>query len=989
MDAMVKSALFFAGSPAHLAYLNKIRKNAYVRLASLEAFVAPVTEPVEYKDRLSLNYFPVKKGFEWARNMYDCAWFRFKGETGAENPDDLALLIDIGGEGCVYDDSGVVQGLTNVLSVADFFQTVRGKKLVDLSRLKTEGGKLDIWVDAGYNGTLGRDMLGGKFKRADIVRLRKNVVAYFYDYCALWQYARLTPDLAEKKEIGQLLTAARKAAAKFTDGQVASARGILSPYYQGGNQSDFEITAVGHAHLDLAWLWPMRETMRKAERTYSNALVSLDKFPEYVFGSSQPQQFEWIKDRRPELYSRIKTAVADKRIEPQGVMWCEPDTNLPSGESLIRQCYFGKKFFRDEFNVDMDYLWVPDVFGYTAALPRILRGAGVDKFMTIKLSWNNVNKFPYHSFRWKGIGEGEVLVHMPPEGDYNSSGAPYNTMLIEKSYRESKVSKVALMPFGAGDGGGGPGEFHLNMVDRQNKMSVRHLPKVRFGSAADFFKKLEKEADKLPFWEGELYLEKHQGTYTTQGRMKRDMRKIEVMLHNTEFLCAQAALNGYTYPKTRLDEIWKKVLLHQFHDILPGSSIARVYREARQTFENIAEMLAEIQADAGKYVKGGKAYINTTAFSREGFVKDADGVWQRYYARPYAAAEIEKAGGIKGLYVTDNLLENEKIRVEFNLNGEIISLIDKVSGEESVATAFNRMRVYTDKNMVPYGAWDIDIDYPRKPSRLMKLTETKSYIDGCRCVREQTFKYNKSTLQQTIVLYAGNPCVYVENQADWQETCKMLRADFYPKHFGEEAVCDIQMGFIRRTTKDATSVEHAQFEVCAHKWLETSDALCGVAVLNDCKYGYRAKDGLISLNLLRSPVYPDKGADRGEHNFTYAIYAHKDGFLQSELIKYGYDLNYPLVLSKGTQSSFVSTDNALAVIETVCVTDDGKIAVRLYNAADTNQTAKLSAGFEFVKAEQTNLIFEEGKAVDLQKLVFTPFEIKTVLFTPKTDIKVD
>jgi Alpha-mannosidase len=717
----IKNQTVFFKRPNFLLSLMRVKNHVYTDVLTLNAEFATTKEPVPYAERKTLQYAKIEKGGVWASEQFDCGWFHFTGKLNVPI-DKLFGIFAFEGEACVYDDDGVVQGLTSVMSTGDMFQPTCGKQIVEASKLNIDkDGNVDVWVETGKNGAIMK--IGGgasHLKRAVIAKRRDDIYELYFDLLILQQYANALKKCPEKKEINAGVHKAFSVLGDFSAEKVQAAREILAPFYAGGNDNPFEISAVGHAHLDLAWLWPLRESHRKAERTYSNALYEIEKHDGYIFGSSQPQQFEWIKDARPSLYEKIKKAVADGRIETQGIMWVEPDTNVPSGESLIRQCYYGKNFFRDEFGVEMDYLWVPDVFGYTASLPRILNGSGVDKFMTIKLSWNTINKFPYHSFNWKGIGESNVLVHMPPEGDYNSQCNPYATKKIESNYRERAVSNVSLMPFGCGDGGGGPGEYHVQSIERQSKIKYNLMPRIRFCSAKDFFKKLETEKAKLPSYEGELYLEKHQGTYTSQSVMKRDMRRAERLLHNTEFICTLAMLRNAEYPKKQLDKIWKNTLLHQFHDILPGSSINRVYKEAHPNFLSQEAQLIALQNEAIKYLKGNTKYIiNDISFARKGYIK-YENSWFEYDVKPYATAELVPfSGGDAKSY--ESVLENSKIKATFNKNGEIVELLDKTTNINSVGKAFNSMRIYTDSKMIPYDAWDINIKYTRKFSSLMKL----------------------------------------------------------------------------------------------------------------------------------------------------------------------------------------------------------------------------------------------------------------------------
>ena len=541
-------------------------------------------------------------------------------------------------------------------------------------------------------------------------------------------------------------------------------------------------------------------------------------------------------------------------IEPQGGMWVEPDTNLPCGESLIRQCFYGKTYFRKEFQKDVKTLWLPDVFGYTAALPQIIKKCGMDTFMTIKLSWNNINDFPHHTFIWNGLDDSKVLVHMPPEGDYNSNATPYAFEKIYRQYKEKQVSDVALMPFGIGDGGGGPGEYHINMAKRCE--SLRYIPNVKMSSSEKFFDELKKDVSNYPKYKGELYLEKHQGTYTTQGKVKKNNRQCEVLLHFAEWICTMAYMQGKAYPHKELEEIWKEVLLYQFHDILPGSSIHRVYEECNARYEIIKKRLNDIIDDRVYFLcsdDNSFVALNSIDFERTGYLKH-NNEWYRYSLAPYSSGKLEKADLPASLHFSNNVIENEHLKVVFNNMGQIEKIVDKPNNYNCVSSSFNAVRIYKDRFVHPYNAWDIDINYTKHKPRDMKLAQSREYCDGNSVVRENKFVYNSSSLVQRIILTENCPYIKVENEVDWHETHKMLRIDAYPKNFNEKVLCDIQFGNIQRSTKTDNKIVFAQFEIPAHKWVDVYDGKYGVAILNDCKYGHRVKDGLISLNCLRSPV---------------------------------------------------------------------------------------------------------------------------------------
>ncbi len=983
MSDEVKMYLNFFKRPMILSYFHRLSKKVYTPIITLDAEVYKSSEPIEISDIKSKTFEPITKGESWSNKQFDCAWFHFTGKIDKIDPDYVAIL-QFGGEGCVYKDDVPVQGLTSVLAFGDVFQPIMGKRVVGLDKLNIdENGNIDFYVDAGMNGAFSGSIKLNKasLKNVQIAKCNKEVLGFYYDMLCLWTL-RNTLKGESKKQLSKDIFDAKMIAEGFSDKKIQKARELLCKYFQGGNKNPFEITCVGHAHLDLAWLWPLRETKRKAERTMTNALTYTENYPGYVFGSSQPQQYLWLKERHPELFIKIKEAIKEGRVEPQGIMWCEPDTNVPSGESLIRQCYYGKRFFEKEFGYTPDYLWVPDVFGYTASLPRILIGSGADKFMTIKLSWNTINKFPHHSFNWKGIGEGSVLVHMPPIGNYNSNCLPNEIKTVEKNYCERKVSNESLYCFGAGDGGGGAGECNLELITRLEKLSISDLPRVKMGTASEFFAKLERDKEKFPTFEGELYLEKHQGTYTTQGRLKRYMRKTENRIHLLEYVCTQAYLKGGRYPTKEIDEIWQSVLLHQFHDILPGSSINRVYKESHEEFERLNIVINSLLDEALKFLGvGEKQILNPTSFLDVGDIK-LDDNWYSYQAKPYSTARLVPLENNNFTY-DENTIENEVTRVKFNANGEIVEVFDKINSYNSVKSTFNTMRIYKDKNMRPYNAWDIDIDYMNKPSIVMTMKSHKTYIDGGRVIREQVLTYNNSILKQKIYLERNKSLVFFDNNIEWKEDMKMLRADFYPKNFGKKVVCDIQLGHLERNTNTDTSVDYAQFEICAHKWVDVYDNGYGVALLNDCKYGHRVKDGLISLNLLRSTIHPDKTADRGRHTFKFAIFPHKDILEESRLIEYGYLLNNDLVPTNCEITSLIDNSNSDIIIETIGVNENNEIFARLYESKGKNNKTSLKINFDYAEVCESNLMFENRKQVDINNIDFTDFEIKTLVFKVK------
>lgn len=496
MDENLRTFLQHHSNMKYSLFLKKLKQSIYTPIAQLNAFVHKSTEPLCFEDMKNERFDNIKIGDSWG-GFFDCAWFKFTADI--ENMQkNLVAVIDVGGEGCIYNKDGeVIQGITNVLGMVDNFQTVKGKAVIPLDRIDTfKDGKVLFYADCGNNGRGGKSSGQARFKRADICVFRQDILDLYYDILACYQLLSAVNDNAQKREIKAHINKAISLAHNTDSQSVLNARNALSKMFDGKYKQNFTVYAVGHGHLDLAWLWPVRETKRKAIRTFSNAVYESEQCPSYVFNGSQPQQYEFIKEISPEFFERIKQSVQRGNIEPQGGMWAESDTNLPCGESLIRQCFYGKKYFREEFQKDVKTLWLPDVFGYTAALPQIIKKCGMDTFMTIKLSWNNINDFPHHTFIWNGLDDSKVLVHMPPEGDYNSNATPYAFEKTYQKYKEKQVSDIALMSFGIGDGGGGPGEYHINMVKRCE--NLRYIPNVKMSSSESFFDKLKKDVSNYP-----------------------------------------------------------------------------------------------------------------------------------------------------------------------------------------------------------------------------------------------------------------------------------------------------------------------------------------------------------------------------------------------------------------------------------------------------------------------------------------------------------
>jgi alpha-mannosidase len=1015
--------------------LKMIGEAVYVEVAPLKIRAWCTREPVPFAERESGDAYTLEIGDKWG-DLFDSAWFHFAGAVPVEAAGEhVVLLLDVNGEMAVFDEDGVpVRGLTPVGSEYDYSLGRPGKRVLQVTPSAKGGEVIDIWADAGCNDLFGRLPGNGTVREAAIVTCRDEVRALYYDFEVLLDFLKVLPE--DSPRYHQILTGLTDVVHAIYTGIPAAASGaraILAPLLaQRGGDPSLHISAVGHAHMDLAWLWPIRETIRKGARTFSTAIELMDRYPDYVFGASQPQYFQWMKDIYPELYAKIKAKVKEGRIEPQGAMWVEADTNVSGGEALVRQVLYGKRFFKDEFDVDIDYLWLPDVFGYTAALPQILKKAGVDIFSTQKLSWSLINNFPHHSFYWQGLDGSTVLTHMLPEETYNSPAAPRSVRRIETNYRDKGISHHALMVFGIGDGGGGPGAEHLERLDRIKNLAG--LSPVKQESAAAFFETWRKDAERFPTWVGELYLERHEGTLTTEARNKWYNRKLELGLRDLELSAVTAGiLTGAAYPKARLHAIWREVLLYQFHDILPGSSIKRVYDESlaryRAMYEEVQALTAALDAHlvAGVDTSNMAAPValhNSLSWSRREWVS-VDGQWIQAEVPPMGYAVMDAAplspgpspegGGesADGFWPapTPQCLENELLRVGFAEDGSIVSVFDKRMAREVIpqGTAANRFSVYID----PGDAWDFPMDYAEQKPRALSLVDVSAFVDGPRAVVKQTYRLGHSEMTQEIVLTEGSARLDFITQLHWREIRSMLRTQFPVAVHADAATYEVQFGHIQRPTHRNTTWDLAKDEVAAHKWADVSQRDFGVALLNDAKYGHRIKTQgpgsypVIDLNLLRSAPYPGTNelvdavvapgephhgyTDQADHAFTYALYPHAGDPVEGGVIRAGYELNVPLrVTPLGAQRgdapavmSVLSLDTSAVVIEAVKRAEDSSdIVIRLYEATGATVDAKVSFGIPVSSVVESDLMERALREVELVdgsvSLGFGPFEIKTL-----------
>lgn len=968
----------------------EIKSSIYTKIDGLDITIWKTKEPVTYSQRMIGEKLNVKKGDVWGE-LWDCAWFNFKGVVpSSAKGSSVVLIIDFSGEGLIYDDLGVpLRGLTTVASTFDATLGIPGKRIYKISQCSDGLEAIDIWVDAGCNDLFGNMVHGGTIIDADIAVCNEPLRKLFYDFQVLINLMdALDKNSARANRILFKLYEASNELISFDEKTINKAQSIITPELnKKGGDASLKFTAIGHAHIDLAWLWPIRETKRKGARTFSTAIDLMNRYPDYKFGASQPQLYEWIKQDHPVLYQKIKEKVKAGQWELQGAMWVEADTNLISGESLVRQLLYGKKFYREEFGKEIDCLWLPDVFGYSGALPQILKKSNVQYFMTQKLSWNDHNKFPHHTFMWIGIDGSEVLTHMLAENTYNSSLSPKIIHDGEMNYMDSGVCDEALSLFGIGDGGGGPGPEHIERAIRMKNLNG--IPPVEMGFSENFFHRLEAVKPNLKKWVGELYLERHQGTYTTQAKNKKYNRKLEFALRELEF--ALVLSNSFEdYPKNEMDNIWKEILLYQFHDIIPGSSIKRVYDESLVRYETIEKQIRQMTDNAYELIASTRT--NMTAFNSLSWDRETwyfDKSTNDYY---YAKLPSMGYGCLEKLVnpefeigTNESGIFNKYIDVKFNIDGSVSNIYDKTNKREvlSVDSKSNVMELYEDKG----DCWDIDITYLDVAPNYFKLKSMDFLIEGFESICRQTYVYNKSTIQQDIVLSHNSKKVEFRTKVSWNEDLLMLRTSFITNIKSEFASYEIQFGEIKRSTHENTSWDLAQFESCAHKWVDLSQPDYGVALLNDCKYGHRIDGHKIDINLLRAQNYPGINADRGDHEFMYAIYPHLGTECTGDVSRQAYELNVPVGIYRGNgadnaSQSFMTVDNDVKADTIKRAEDSNDIIIRLFEPYGKTTKTNIKFNKKYKNIYMTdlmeNIISKMVENSDTLSYELKPFEIVTL-----------
>ncbi|MEU9232476.1 alpha-mannosidase [Streptomyces subrutilus] len=962
-------------------------------------------EPVPVAEGLAAEYEPCTVGAAWGP-AWGTTWFKVTGSVPADWAGrTVEAVLDLGFdrmmpgfqcEGLVHRADG-----SEVKALNPYNDWVR---VAD----RAEGGERVEWyVEAASNPVLVEHTAtyeGDRLTSGDrpLYRLARMDLAVFET--EVWE---LVQDLEVLHELmTQLDTrdARRYAVLRAVDaaldavdlgdvpGTAAAARACLAGVLAApAHASAHRISAVGHSHIDSAWLWPLRETVRKVARTSSNMVNLMDEHPGFVFAMSQAQQFDWIKTYRPELFERIKKKIADGQFVPVGGMWVESDTNMVGGEAMARQFLYGKKFFLDEFGIETRSVWLPDSFGYTAAMPQLVKLSGSTWFLTQKICWSQVNKFPHHTFWWEGIDGTRVFTHFPPVDTYNSDLGGAQLAHAARNYREKGRGSRSLVPFGWGDGGGGPTREHLARAKRQQ--DLEGSPRVEVERPDAFFEQAHAEYPGAPVWAGELYLELHRGTYTSQAKTKQGNRHSESLLREAELWAATAAVRtaGYAYPYEDLERIWKTVLLHQFHDILPGSSIAWVHREARETYRTVRAELEGITLAAQTALagEGGQDLVfNCAPHARRGIPAGGAGV----PAGPGRPVTVEERHG------GGHVLANGRLLVEIDGRGLVVSAYDLEADREAVAPggAANLLQIHPDfPNM--WDAWDIDAFYRNKVTDLVGLDAMEVAESGPSAVTVRiTRSFGSSTAVQSLTLRSGAKTLDIVTDVDWHETEKFLKAAFPLDVKAERTASETQFGHVYRATHTNTSWEAAKFEICAHRWIHAQEPGWGVALLNESTYGHdvtrdvRADGGqttTVRLSLLRAPRYPDPETDQGAHTLRFSL---APGAEIGDAVREGHALNLPerVVSGAGPVAPLLAVDNDAVVVEAVKLAEDrgGDVVVRLYESRGGRARAVLTAGFPVAGAVESDLLERPlaGSAVGAPTpdgavaLTLRPFQILTV-----------
>ncbi|MBK8446028.1 MAG: alpha-mannosidase [Micropruina sp.] len=967
-------------------------------------------EPIPPAEALGLSYTPYEVGIPWGA-AWSTTWFRLTGQVPqAWAGQRVELVVDLGFdpnmpgfqcEGLVYrPDCSPVKSLNP------------RNQWVMVAESATGGETMELFVEAAANPVLldyhpflptdEGDLATASprklytTRRMDLAVFSEQVFGLALDFEVLLELQAELPDGPRRMKILQALDDSldRLDLQRVVDTAAEAREALVAVLSSPAEPSAHAIAAIGHAHIDSAWLWPVRETIRKVARTSSSMVELIGADPQFRFGMSSAQQYAWLKQHRPEVYTQVKQAVADGRFIPLGGMWVESDTVMPSGESLVRQFLYGQRFFEAEFGIRCKGVWLPDSFGYSPALPQLMRRAGFEWFFTQKISWNQVNKFPHHTFMWEGIDGSRVLTHFPSMDTYNSQLSGMEVAKAARQFKENRVASTSIAPVGWGDGGGGTTR---EMAGKAARLAdLEGSATVTWQHPDDFFAQTRAELTQPPVWVGELYLELHRATLTSQHRTKQGNRSTEHLLVEAELWSATAAVRqGLPYPYDELDELWQQVLLHQFHDILPGTSIAWVHREAVAEYERVrraAETLIE-RAQASLVGNGDREIqLNAAPFARQG-VPAGGAIATADRPEPAQATEVIRDG-------ESYLLRNDLVAITISSQGLITSAVDRASGREAIAAGqeANLLQLHQDfPNM--WDAWDVDRYYRNRVTDLRDVDSIEVSTDNgvAQVVVERAISA-ESRVRQELSLAPASRVLQIQQTTDWHETEKFLKVAFPLDVRAEHTIAETQFGYHKRVTHTNTSWEAAKFECSMHRFLLVEEPGFGVALINDSTYGYdvtrdSTPDGVttcVRLSLLRAPRFPDPQTDQGTHTHRYGLVV---GAGVAEATEAGALLNTSARHITGDHGfdPLVSIAGDGIVVSSVKLAADrsGDLVVRVYESLGKRTEGELTLACRHDAPAVVSLLEEplpepenraDTDATGGVRLSLTPFEVRTVRF---------
>jgi alpha-mannosidase len=966
-------------------------------------------EPVPVMEALRQDFVPQEHGAAWGR-PWGTKWLRLQGEVpdswGTAPDTEVEMVVDLGFttevpgfqcEGTAWRPDGSI------------IKAISPRNQYIPLKLLGSGMAVDFYVEAAANPDVAQGWsfaatpYGDKATAGNQPQYRLGSIAIAELNRPVWELQQdiwtlrglmheLPTELPRRHEILRALERMLDimdpddVAGTAAAGRAALAEVLARPAYASAHQ----LLATGHAHIDSAWLWPVRETIRKCARTFSNVVALMDDDPDFVFSCSSAQQLAWIKEFYPELFGRIREKVTSGQFVPVGGMWVESDTNMPGGEAMARQFLEGKSFFLDEFGIECREAWLPDSFGYSAALPQIVKAAGSQWFLTQKISWNQINRMPHHTFNWEGIDGTRLFTHFPPVDTYNSELSGRELAHAERNYRDHGHGTISLVPFGYGDGGGGPTREMLAAAHRTE--DLEGSPKVRIGTARSFFEQAQAEYTALPVWVGEMYLELHRGTYTSQARTKQGNRRSEHLLREAELWCATATVRtvgSFAYPAAELKRLWRLVLLQQFHDILPGSSIAWVHQDAERNYAAVAEGLEAVIAKAAAAALG----EGSEEFLLNASPHERNGVPALGAALPVQPDTSVRVAARDGGFVLDNGI----ISAVLDANGLLTSLRDHASGREAIAPGQfgNHLELHRDTPN-EWDAWDIDEFYRRNVTSLTEAASVTLEQRGGDAVVVVERLTGASRITQRITLAPGAGALGISTEVDWQEREKLLKLGFPLDLRADRSAAETQFGHVFRPTHVNTSWEAAKFEICAHRWIHVAEPGYGVAIANASTYGHDVARSIrddggttttVRLSLLRAAKFPDPNADRGRHVLDVWI---RPGAGIAEAVEEGYRANLAPRRMKGGHAveSLVTVDNRALVVEAVKLAEDGSgdVIVRLYESLGERSSGRLTANFPAKGVRAVDLLERQADAPgvaagkDSAELTLRPFQLVTLRF---------